>query len=68
MIDLEAVRKLDVQDGNLLVVPENTEQGDMELLCEALAFVTPGCRVVIVRGPLELMDVGAMNKLGWYRA
>lgn len=68
MIDLEAVRKLDVQDGALLVVPENTGQADMELLCEALAYMTPGCRVVIVRGPVELMDVGDMNKLGWYRA
>lgn len=68
MSDLEAVRKLDVQDGNLLVVPENTEQADMELLCEALAYMTPGCRVVIVRGPVELLDVGGMNKLGWYRA
>jgi len=68
MIDLDAVRKLDVQDGNLLVVPANTEQGDMELLCEALAFMTPGCRVVIIRGPVEHLDVGAMNKLGWYRA
>ncbi len=68
MIDLEAVRKLDVQDGNLLVVPENAEQADMELLCEALAFMTPGCRVVIVRGPVELMGVGDMNRLGWYRA
>jgi hypothetical protein len=68
MIDLEAVRKLDVEDGNLLVVPENTEQADMEQLCEALAYMTPGCRVVIVRGPVELLDVGGMNKLGWYRA
>ncbi len=68
MIDLEAVRKLDVQYGNLLVVPENTEQAEMELLCEALAYMTPGCRVVIVRGPVELLDVGGMNKLGWYRA
>lgn len=68
MIDLEAVRKLDVEDGNLLVVPENTEQADMELLCEALAYMTPGCRVVIVRGAVELLDVGGMNKLGWYRA
>nr|WP_251030577.1 MULTISPECIES: hypothetical protein [Pseudomonas] len=59
---------MDVQDGNLLVVPENTEQEDMQLLCEALSFMMPDCRVVIVRGPVEQMDVGAMNKLGWYRA
>ncbi|CDF94179.1 MULTISPECIES: hypothetical protein [unclassified Pseudomonas] len=68
MIDLEAVRKLDIQDGNLLVVPENTDQEDMRLLLEALNRMKSGCQVLIVRGPLELMDVGAMNKLGWYRA
>jgi hypothetical protein len=68
MIDLDAVQRLNVQDGELLVVPENTEQVGMEQLAEALHFLTPGCKVIIVRGPLEKMDVSAMNKLGWYRA
>jgi hypothetical protein len=68
MIDLDAVRKLNVQDGDLLVVPETTEQCDMQVLAEALHFMTPGCKVVIVRGPMEQLDVGDMNKLGWYRA
>lgn len=68
MIDFEAVRKLKVQDGDLLVVPESTEQEDMEVLAEALHLMTPGCRAVIVRGPIAQLDTGAMNKLGWYRA
>ncbi|MFJ3410556.1 hypothetical protein [Pseudomonas protegens] len=68
MIDLEAVHKLKVEDGDVLVVPENTEPEAMELLAEALQFVDPGSRVIVIRGPLEHLDVGAMNKLGWYRA
>ncbi|MEL7551949.1 hypothetical protein AAGV37_18910 [Pseudomonas protegens] len=68
MIDLEAVHKLKVEDGDVLVVPESTEPEDMELLAEALQFVDPGCRAIVIRGPLEHLDVGAMNKLGWYRA
>lgn len=68
MIDLNAVRRLKVQDGELLVVPENTEQEGMEQLAEALHFLTPGCKVIIVRGPLAKMNVSDMNKLGWYRA
>lgn len=67
MIDFEAIRKLQVQDGDLLVVPESTEQDDMQLLSEAIQLMS-GARAVIVRGPIKQLDTGAMNKLGWYRA
>lgn len=67
MIDYEAIRKLQVQDGDLLVVPESTEQDDMQLLSEAIQLMS-GARAVIVRGPIKQLDTGAMNKLGWYRA
>lgn len=67
MIDFEAVQKLQVQDGDLLVVPESTEQADMVLLGECLQMMN-GCRAVIVRGPIKQLDTAAMNKLGWYRA
>jgi hypothetical protein len=67
MIDFDAVRKLKVQDGDLLVVPETTEQDDMQLLGEALQMMN-GCRAVIVRGPVKHLDAAAMNKMGWYRA
>ncbi|NWB72602.1 hypothetical protein HX805_08995 [Pseudomonas sp. G5001] len=67
MIDFEALKKLRVQDGDLLVVPESTEQSDMELLAEAIQIMS-GARTVIVRGPIKQLDTADMNKLGWYRA
>lgn len=67
MIDFEAVQKLRVQDGDLLVVPESTEQDDMQVLAEAIQLMN-GARAVIVRGPIKKLDTEAMNKLGWYRA
>lgn len=67
MIDFDAVQKLRVQDGDLLVVPESTEQDDMQVLAEAIQLMS-GARAVIVRGPIKQLDTEAMNKLGWYRA
>lgn len=67
MIDFEAVQKLRVKDGDLLVVPESTEEDDMQVLAEAIQLMS-GARAVIVRGPIKQLDTEAMNKLGWYRA
>ncbi|MBN2974948.1 hypothetical protein [Pseudomonas lactucae] len=67
MIDFKAVQKLRVQDGDLLVVPESTEQDDMLRLAECIQLMN-GARAVIVRGPITQLDTTAMNTLGWYRA
>ena len=67
MIDFEAVKKLRVRDGDLLVVPESTEQDDMLRLAECIQLMN-NARAVIMRGPVEQLDAAAMNKLGWYRA
>ena len=67
MIDFKAVQKLRVQDGDLLVVPESTEQDDMVRLAECIQLMI-NARAVIVRGPIKQLDTAAMNKLGWYRA
>ncbi len=67
MIDFEAVKKLRVRDGDLLVVPESTEQDDMVRLAECIQLMN-NARAVIMRGPVEQLDAAAMNKLGWYRA
>nr|WP_127882321.1 hypothetical protein [Pseudomonas carnis] len=67
MIDFKAVQKLRVQDGDLLVVPESTEQEDMVRLAECIQLMN-NARAVIVRGPIKQFDTAAMNKLGWYRA
>ncbi|WLI14431.1 MULTISPECIES: hypothetical protein [Pseudomonas] len=68
MIDFDAVQRLNVQDGDLLVVPEDSDPHDMELLCDALHIQMPGRKVIIIRGPVQQLEVDAMNKLGWYRA
>jgi hypothetical protein len=68
MIDIDAVQRLNVQDGDLLVVPTDSDPHDMKLLCDALHVMAPGCKLIIVRGPVQQLDVGDMNKLGWYRA
>ncbi len=67
MIDFKAVKKLRVQDGDLVVVPESTLQADMVKLAECIQLMN-GARAVIVRGPVTQLDTEAMNKLGWYRA
>ncbi|MBK3458848.1 hypothetical protein [Pseudomonas haemolytica] len=67
MIDFKAVQKLRVQDGDLLVVPESTEQDDMVRLAECIQLMN-NARALIVRGPIKQLDTAAMNKLGWYRA
>lgn len=67
MIDFDAVEKLQVQDGDLLVVPESTEQDDMVRLAECIQLMN-NARAVIVRGPIKQLDTAAINKLGWYRA
>lgn len=67
MIDFEAVQKLRVEDGDLLVVPESTEQDDMVRLAECIQLMN-NARAVIVRGPIIQLNTAAMNKLGWYRA
>jgi hypothetical protein len=68
MIDIDAVKRLNVQDGDLLVVPEDSDSHDMELLINALYLLMPARNVIIIRGPVQQLDVGDMNKLGWYRA
>ena len=56
MIDFEALQKLRVKDGDLLVVPDSTEQSDMELLAEAIQIMN-GARAVIVRGPIKQLSL-----------
>ncbi|WP_019411172.1 hypothetical protein [Pseudomonas psychrophila] len=68
MIDLDEICALRVQDGDLLVVPYTTETEDMHDLIDALRHVQPDARVIIIRGPVEHLDVASMNQLGWYRA
>jgi len=68
MIDLDGVRRLKVQNGDLLVVPENTEDQGMQDLVAALGYLMPDANVIVVRGPVDRIDEATMNRLGWYRS
>jgi hypothetical protein len=68
MIDFDAVQRLNVQDGDLLVVPEDSDQQDMVQLRDALRIQNPQRKVIIIRGPIQHLDIRDMNQLGWYRA
>ncbi|MDF3935359.1 hypothetical protein [Pseudomonas citronellolis] len=67
-IDLDQLRRLDVQDGDVLALPADFPQDDARALAEALHLVKQGIRCLIVRGDLRRLDVAEMNRLGWYRA
>ena len=68
MIDFDAVQRLNVQDGDLLVVLEDSDQQDMVQLRDALRIQNPQRKVIIIRGPIQHMEIGDMNQLGWHRA
>lgn len=67
-IDLDQLRRIDPQDGDVLVLPDDFPQGDFHALAEALQVAKPGIKCLIVRGDVRRLDVGEMNRLGWYRA
>lgn len=67
-IDLEKLRRIDPQDGDVLVLPAEFPQETAEALAEALHLVRPGIKCLVVCGDVRRLDVGEMNRLGWYRA
>ena len=67
-MNLNDVKKLNVQDGDLLVLPAGTDVEHMRELGEALRNLMPNGKVIIVNGPIQRLDVATMNDMGWYRA
>lgn len=67
-IDLGQIRRIDPQDGDVLVLPDDFPQRDFHALAEALQVAKPGIKCLIVRGDVRRLDVSEMNRLGWYRA
>lgn len=66
--DLDQLRRIDPQDGDVLVLPDDFPQGDFHALAEALQVAKPRIKCLIVRGDVRRLDVSEMNRLGWYRA
>lgn len=67
-IDLDQLRRIDPQDGDVLVLPDDFPPEDFRALAEALQVAKPGIKCLIVRGDVRRLDVSEMNRLGWYRA
>ncbi|HCK4503026.1 TPA: hypothetical protein N0H38_004442 [Pseudomonas aeruginosa] len=67
-IDLDQLRRIDPQDGDVLVLPGDFPREDFRALAEALELAKPGLKCLIVRGDVRLLSVADMNRLGWYRA
>ena len=67
-IDLDQLRRIDPQDGDVLTLPEDFPKEDLLALAEALQLAKPGLKCLIVRGDVRRLDVSEMNRLGWYRA
>ncbi|MDG9854114.1 hypothetical protein N7403_09650 [Pseudomonas nitroreducens] len=67
-VDLDQLRRIDPQDGDVLVLPEDFPPEDFRALAEALQVAKPGLKCLIVRGDVRRLDVSEMNRLGWYRA
>lgn len=68
MIDIEQVRKLSPQEGDVLVLPDNTTREDARAFAAALNKAKPGMKLVVIVGDLRLLTPNDMNAAGWYRA
>ncbi len=67
-LDLDAVRKLNVQPGDMLLVPEDVDLESMEELANALRKVNRRGKVLIIRGlDMQKLPETEMNAAGWYR-
>ncbi|MNJ23377.1 hypothetical protein D3C77_177620 [compost metagenome] len=68
MIDLDTLHKLSPQDGDVFVLPEDTDHQLAQAFAEALHVTCPGVKCLVIMADVRRLDVAAMNAAGWYRA
>lgn len=68
MFDLAQIRKHQPQDGDVFVLPEDTDHQTMQAFGEALHLACPGVKCLVTTMEVRRLDVAAMNAAGWYRA
>lgn len=68
MTDIDQIRKLSPQDGDVLVLPEDTDPQAAQNFVEALRTAAPGVMCIVSLVEVQRLDVAAMNAAGWYRA
>lgn len=67
-IDLDQIRRIDPQDGDVLVLPSDFPPDQVRAFAEALLVAKPGIKCMVVHGDLRRLSVSDMNDAGWYRA
>jgi hypothetical protein len=68
MLDIAQIRKHSPQDGDVYVLPEDTDHQLAQAFAEALHLACPGVKCLVVMADIRRLDVAAMNAAGWYRA
>ena len=66
---LDAIRKLKVEDGDVLMLPQDVSPSDINKFMDTLReLATPPERVMVIVGPLDKLSEADMNAAGWYRS
>ena len=65
---LDAIRKLKIEDGDVLVLPQDVSLSDINQFMDTLReLVLPPQRVLVIGGPINKLSEADMNAAGWYR-
>ncbi|PBK04011.1 hypothetical protein CNQ84_11705 [Pseudomonas abyssi] len=65
---LDAIRKLKIEDGDVLVLPQDVSPSDINQFMDTLReLVSPPQRVLVIGGPIDKLSEADMNAAGWYR-
>ncbi|WVM88868.1 hypothetical protein UMZ34_23620 [Halopseudomonas pachastrellae] len=65
---LDAIRKLKIEDGDVLMLPQDVSPSDINKFMDTLReLATPPERVMVIVGPLDKLSEADMNAAGWYR-
>ena len=67
MIKPEQIRKLELNDGDVICLPAEIGYECAQQFSDALPELHPGKRILIVLGHVQALDEAAMNAAGWYR-
>lgn len=68
MIDIEHIKQLTPQDGDVFVLPLNTPTETAQNFAEALHIAAPGIKAMVMIGDVTRLSTAQMNAAGWYRA
>ncbi|MEO1827653.1 MAG: hypothetical protein ABGX82_02350 [Pseudomonas sp.] len=66
-LNLVDVRKLQIQDGDVLTLPDDVDHATLSEFLEQLRQLKHNPKVTIVCGPVDRISEAQMNAAGWFR-